>query len=76
MALVEHGQPVVGAALGGTPEPLPPKGVGAAADGPAVIAHVVGGQPDRVEPGMGEQQRTGAQPVLAQGRVDVPGRPS
>ena len=76
VALVEDGQPVAGAAFGGAAEPLPPEGVGSAANGPAIVAHVVGSQPDRVASGMGEQQCTGTQPILGQSRVDVPRLPS
>src|SRR3954454_1018193 len=52
-----------------TPEP-----VGTAAHRPAGVAHLVRGQGQGVAPCVGQQPGAEAQPVLGQGRMEVPGQ--
>ncbi len=74
VALVEHGQPVVGPTLRGALEPLPAESICPAPYGPGVIAELRRCQPDRISPGMGQQKRAGTKPVLRQGGMDFPGQ--
>jgi hypothetical protein len=52
MAVIQHGQPGMATSLGHTLQSLLAKRIGAATDGPAIVAHVVGSQGEGIPPGI------------------------
>ena len=72
VARVEHGEPVARACLRRALQALLAERIGAAADRPAVIAHLGRGHPNRVAAGIRQQPRAKAQSLVGQRGMDLP----
>ena len=79
VAVIHHAQPGMRAGLGDALQPLFAEGIGATADGPVVVPHLIGSQRHGIAPRIGQKPRTDAKALLGQCRVEIPrqasGRP-
>jgi len=74
VAVIHDAQPRVCAGFGDTLQPLLAERVGATADRPVVIAHLIGSEGDGIPPCVREEPTTDPQALLGEGRVKVPGK--
>ena len=72
VAVIHHAQPGMRAELGDALQPLFAEGIGATADGPVVVPHLIGSQRHGIAPRIGQKPRTDAKALLGQCRVELP----